>query len=212
MIDLKEFRAWNAQFEGSVNWMYLDIKGLVTSGVGNLMDPMIEALKWPWRNADGSIANGDDIIAEWQLVKAHQELAHQGARAAKAYTKLHILDEAVTDLCVERAEGILAYLRQQPPYTQIDTWPAQAQLAILSMCWAAGEGAISRDFPHFARACALQKWHSAAFECLLDETGNPGLKPRNKANVALFQDAAQAAALLNNLTEKAENERNKRTS
>ena len=35
-----QFRTFNAPLEGVVKYMYLDIKGLVTIGVGNLIDPI----------------------------------------------------------------------------------------------------------------------------------------------------------------------------
>ena len=57
------------------------------------------------------------------------------------------------------------------------------------MAWAmgpAGPGA----FPTFRAACQKLDFKTAAAECKMNEAGNPGLVPRNQANVTLFSNAA----------------------
>lgn len=70
--------------EGVVKYMYLDIKGLVTIGVGNLIDPINAALNLPFRYKNkpgvtnaGQSASRADIEAEWKLIKGKQELAQK---------------------------------------------------------------------------------------------------------------------------------------
>jgi GH24 family phage-related lysozyme (muramidase) len=68
------FRAFNEPIEGVVNFMYLDVKGLVTIGVGNLIDPMSLAVALPFRlkakpGAVGRLATRAEIEAEWKLIK-----------------------------------------------------------------------------------------------------------------------------------------------
>src|SRR5713226_1332348 len=70
------FRAFSEQFEGCVPHMYLDIKGLVTVGVGNLVDPvgLAQALPFRFKNkpgiaSPGAPATADQIAAEWQKLK-----------------------------------------------------------------------------------------------------------------------------------------------
>ena len=43
------FRAFNAKYEGTVNFMYVDVKNLVTIGVGNLIDPISLAVNLPFK-------------------------------------------------------------------------------------------------------------------------------------------------------------------
>ena len=45
---LADWGAWTAQFEGRVAWPYLDVKGLVTVGLGCLIDPVSAALPLPF--------------------------------------------------------------------------------------------------------------------------------------------------------------------
>ncbi len=67
------FRIFSAPLEGCVPYMYLDVLGLVTVGVGNLVDPitLAQALPLRFKNrpgiaAPGSPATPDQIAAEWQ--------------------------------------------------------------------------------------------------------------------------------------------------
>ncbi|HVG20553.1 MAG TPA: hypothetical protein VNI02_16000, partial [Blastocatellia bacterium] len=100
-----QFRAFNEPFEGVVEYMYLDIKGLVTVGVGNLIDPVSAALGLPFRYKNrpdiknaGQLASRDDIEAEWKLLKGKPELAQKGHRACAPLTRLELDDAAIDTL------------------------------------------------------------------------------------------------------------------
>jgi len=60
------------------------------------------------------------------------------------------------------------------------------------MAWACGAGFV-RIFPRLAKALDVGDFAAAARECHINETGNPGLKPRNVANKMLFRNASRAA-------------------
>ena len=181
------FPSWSAQFEGRVHWMYLDIKGLVTTGVGNLIDPEPSAQSLHWKHPDGSLATPFEIQSEWTVIKSHHELAHEGFRAAGVIAKLRIDDQQIDDL-------ILYHLQQDEKFMlrtlkDFESWPADSQLATCSMAWACGAG-FTAKFQHWL-ACALkQDWNGCATNCEMNATHNPGLKPRNNANFALFTAAA----------------------
>ena len=72
-----------------------------------------------------------------------------------------------------------------------DAWPASAQLATLGMAWAAGPHCFA-TFPRFTAAAGRRDWQRCAVESHLDETGNPGLRPRNVAQRDLFLRALRA--------------------
>ena len=84
------WRRFNEQLEGLTNWMYLDIKGLVTTGMGNLIDPIEAALRLTWHGADGSTAAPDVVRHEWSRIKTNLAFAHLGASAARRATTLHL--------------------------------------------------------------------------------------------------------------------------
>jgi len=66
---LGPFAAWNQQFEDYKRFLYADIKGLVTTGIGNLADPIGLALAMPWK-IDGRTASQAEIATAWNAVKS----------------------------------------------------------------------------------------------------------------------------------------------
>jgi GH24 family phage-related lysozyme (muramidase) len=181
------FPSFSKKFEGYVHYMYLDIKGLVTIGIGNLIDPIGAALVLPFVHADGSPASSAEISAEWQRLKAHTELAHQGFRAAQQYCTLRLTDDGIDDLVRSKLALNEHYLIAHH-FSDFENWPADAQLGVLSMAWALGAG-FPATWPHFKAACQAQTWADAAANCRMKEAGNPGVIPRNNANVLLFNTA-----------------------
>jgi len=188
----RAWRAFNESLEGLVSWMYLDIKGLVTTGMGNLIDPVETALAVRWRHADGSPASADEVRAEWASMKHNVALAHQGAHAAHAVARLHLEDADIDALIFARLERDEAILKANAAFADFDQWPADAQLGLLSMAWAMGSG-FGRGFPHFSQACAARDFATAAADCQMVVTGNPGLIRRNAANRQAFLFAGSAA-------------------
>src|SRR5262249_50408090 len=181
------FRPFSEKFEGSVSYMYLDILGLVTVGVGNLIDPLKLATALPFRfknrpgiAAPGTAASLDQIAAEWQRLKSDTLLAKQGAKACDAVTELELDDDAINTLIGAQLSSNEGILKARTPFAGYDTWPADAQLGLLSMAWALGPAGPAR-FPRFSAACQRLDFATAAAECGLNETGNPGLVPRNAA-------------------------------
>jgi len=189
------FRGFNEPFEGVVYWMYLDVRGLVTIGVGNLIDPVETALALPFHplSAPGAVAAQAQISDEWHRIKGDPALATKGYKACEPITQLRLDDTAVNALIAGRLAENEALLKKMPAFAQFDTWPADAQLGLLSMAWALGPGGPS-TFPHFSAACQKPDFATAAEECTISEQGNPGVAPRNQANRILFRNAAVSGA------------------
>ena len=190
------FPAFSARFEGRVPYMYLDVKGLVTVGVGNLVDPVTEAQALPFRfknkpgiAAPGSPATPNQIAAEWQTLKNDGSLTTRGFKACEPITQLELSDDAIDALILDRLTKNEGFLKRQQWFQGFDTWPADAQLGLLSMAWAMGPAGPG-GFPNFRAACQRLDFNLAAAECRMSEAGNPGLVPRNNANVTLFSNAA----------------------
>lgn len=182
------FSNFTAQFEGSVDHMYLDVLGLVTVARGNLIDPITMALGLPFER-NGVRVSRDEIAAEWRTVKARQDLARVGARSFRSITSLRLSTKGIDDLVISKLLETESYLRKRFP--EYDSWPADAQLGILSMAWAMGPGF---KFKTFEAAVLKKDFVTAAANCKMNETGNPGLKPRNVANQLLFLNAARVIA------------------
>jgi GH24 family phage-related lysozyme (muramidase) len=184
------FITFTTQFEGRVKWMYLDIKGLVSTGIGNLIDPVSLALPLPWvHNSDGASASQTEITNEWNKVKGDQSLAQKGYKAAAPpYTSLHLTDDQINQLVMSKLSQFEATLKKTTEFANLDSWPADAQLGLFSMAWAMGPG-FGPGWPSFRAACAAQDWAGAAKNGHMNDTHNPGLRPRNQANVLLFTNA-----------------------
>lgn len=177
--------AFSAPLEGSVLHLYADVKGLVTIGVGNLVDPVAAAVHLPLRRPDGTMATRDEIVADWARVKNDPHAATRGHRYAATITTLRLTHEDVGKLVMGKLDANDgALLRRFPDW---ESWLADAQLATHSMAWACG---AAFRFPRLDDALRRKDYFIAAAECSMVEEGNPGLKPRNMANRMLYRNAA----------------------
>jgi hypothetical protein len=183
------FVAFNAPMEGVTSWMYLDVKGLVTCAIGNLIDPVEYAIGLPWLMADGTRATEAEIRGEWERIKARQDWRLRGGAIFKSIALLH-LDEAGILVTVSRKldEMDRALSRRFSGYEE---WPADAQLATLSMSWACG---AAFRFPRLEEALRGKAFAMAAEECTISTVGNPGVKPRNERNRVLYRNASVVAS------------------
>lgn len=175
--------------EGRVHSMYVDIKGLITTAVGNLIDTVQAALKLPWKHeATGELASRDEVAAAWRDLKS--QAAHYAKLHWKYAAKLN--DLRLTDADIDAL--VLRVLREFEThlvahhFPQFATYPADAQLAILSMAWALGPG-FPVKFGNFKRAVLASDWAGAAASCKIREEGNPGIVPRNALNRMLLANA-----------------------
>ncbi len=181
------FVAFTEGFEGSVPWMYLDVKGLVTTGIGNLIDPLPYAIHLPFQTWDHRDATMAEITIQWNFIKATTWLAKAGYKAVApllGQNLLHLAPEAIASLVQKKKEQNEYVLMSR--FRDFLTWPVAAQLAIHSMAWACGP---HFRFPMMAAYLKASQFENAAKECHMDETGNPGLIPRNIANKKLLREA-----------------------
>jgi hypothetical protein len=170
--------------------MYLDVKGLVTVGVGNLLPTEAAAAALPfYQNGNPDDAADDSTKRQgWRAVHARQDLAPRGHVPFKDVCGLRLSSDAIRALVDSKLSSNEAVLRGAFP--QFDDWPADAQIGLLSMAWAMGPGFAS-SWPKFAAACRALDFDKAAAECRMKEQGNPGVVPRNDADQKLFSNAAR---------------------
>lgn len=202
----EQFPAFTTQFEGRVATMYLDVLGLVTVGVGCLIDSPDGAGRLPFVHPSGTVAKHSEIVAAWHNLKSHQELSKKHWKFAIPYTYgLYLPEAAIDDLLRERLDANDRIFAKT--FDQWEDFPPEAQLAIHSMGWAMGAG-FPAKWPQFTAACRAQDWAryavgangartltgGAAALCKIREAGNPGIVPRNKADRALLEAAAHAVA------------------
>lgn len=185
------FIRFTEKWEGRISWPYLDVRGLVTVGLGNLIDPISLARGLPWEIA-GRPATDAEITTDWQRVKSEIQLAAHGAKSAKLFSSIRLSDTEIDRMVLARLETLDLIMAGE--YPGWDSMPADAQLGILSMCWAVGS-AMPRKFPRFSATVREQDWLGARAECAIRETNpdgspNRGIIPRNVANRLCFANAA----------------------
>lgn len=197
------FIPFNEPLEGRVRFMYLDVKSLVSTGVGNLLDAddpshfgsnahlLPDAFTLGWFDKDsGAVASNAEIQQEYQTVK-FSGTALQSLAQKEAITRLRITDQAIDGLVMTKLASFETTLRGRAPFADLDNWPADGQLGLFSMAWAMGP---LFNFPKFQNAASAADWLTMARECKITEAGNPGVIPRNVRNGLLFTLAAWMAA------------------
>jgi hypothetical protein len=169
---------FNEPLEGRVHFMYLDVKGLVSTGVGNLIDATAAPLTAPtdgerssslqmagqleWLISDGSVATPEQVAAEWDLVKSRMDMAPNGGGSFAAITSLHLTDEEVDRFVLQKVDQFASALQARAEFSEFEDWPADAQLGLLSMAWGMGP---AFKFPKFQQFVAAGDFDGAATEC-----------------------------------------------
>lgn len=183
--------------------MYLDVKGLITTGVGNLIDPLPAALRLPWKRWDGTPAARSDIEAEWRRLKSQPKLAKMHHKYAGMISSLRLTDADIDALVAAKlASNEVEIKRHFPDW---DSFPADAQLAILSLAWACGPS-FAPKWPGLSMLIRARNWRAAGTQpvdsdgrikrapCDIKSEGNPGVIPRNRLQRAHFVEAASDIA------------------
>lgn len=195
--------AFNEALEGRTPFLHLDLRGFLSVGVGNLVDATAEGLtdptdderqtthdratQLPWLRSDGSPANPHEVAEECDRVKARTDLAFRGAGAFRPpVTRLHLENAEIDRLAASELERLPLLLVARPEFANVASWPADAQLALLSIAFKWGA-----DFraPELEDCLATGDFAAAATVSTL----NPDIGPyflRNQRSRRLFTDAA----------------------
>ncbi len=201
--------AWFVRFsqplEGLTKNPYLDVKGLLTIGIGCLIDPPDVAAKTlQWVFTDGTPAPAAEVLAQLKALKAQPGLAKYpwNSVAVLTATTVRLTDQGVLDLATDRLNAAVAWLVKYFP--AFAGWPADAQMCAVSMAWAVGAGwppifgnaerSLQANPPRFMEAIihAPDPLHPGLYlpaEIDISTTGNPGIVPRNAQNELLLSNA-----------------------
>jgi GH24 family phage-related lysozyme (muramidase) len=170
------FMPFTVGFEGRTTWQYLDSTGLVTCGIGFLIDPVDEALTYPWLKRDGSTAPANDVRDEWARVKSLQAMRVRGGGAFAAVTTLRLSDATIDAKFATKRDAVDGQLAER--FASYPDWPSDAQLAVLSIAWNAGAAwrapkfqahadAVPPDFVGMAAESAIHSARDASSKVLL---------------------------------------------
>lgn len=180
------------KFEARKNFMYLDIRGIVTTGIGCALLTVEQAKSLPFfHEASKARASAEEIAKDYEKLKKAKK--GQLAKEYKKESDLRLDDAAVIDLINKRIADFEREARRVFP--SFDNFPADAQLAIISYLFAGGNITKAEKL---TEAIKSQNWWRAAAECHLkdeiEKPPNPGLLPRNDTNRRLFSNAGRVKA------------------
>ncbi len=181
--------------EGEIAFMYLDTKGLVTTGIGNLIDPISLAVPIPFqfkannrhKVAAGKMATHQEIETEWKFLKNHTNKAafiRGGARAIEPETSLEL--NAANRQNLFNAKSASNERKLVNHFPDFHAWPADAQIGLMAMAWGLGPG-FPPKWPKFTKACKAQDFDAAAANSSI----RTWRKERNDDSVRLFENAAR---------------------
>jgi GH24 family phage-related lysozyme (muramidase) len=182
-----EIKGFIAPSEGNIAHMYVDTKGYVTVGIGNLLSDAAAAVALPFVNrTTKNAATTAEIEADFAEV-AKQPKA-QVARRYRPFTKLDLPDTQINLLFQKRIEDFQRQLRKS--YPSYDTYPSAIQLALIDMAFQLGAGGLKSKWPKLNEAIDGEDWAAAAKNCMRPDAN----AIRNDGTKALFERAAKEKA------------------
>jgi GH24 family phage-related lysozyme (muramidase) len=180
------FRQYSEGLEGRTRHLYSDVAGLLTVSVGCLVDPFRLAANLPWVIGDRP-ATKREIHDDWHALKSRgSEVCKWVAHKQAPLTRIRLTDEGVDALLDSRIAANEAHLKTKL-FRDWDSFTADHQLAIMSLCWAIGAG-LNQTRPAFVAAVNRGDWLAAKSHAHIRETNNAGVVPRNRAQELLFDN------------------------
>jgi GH24 family phage-related lysozyme (muramidase) len=180
------FMTFTVPIEGRSPYLYLDSWGLVTVGAGCRLESADEATSLPFvLAADPSITASPRQIREaYSAVQTRPDLAGRPDEFV-GRTAVRLTSDGVDELAARRLAALEDRLMRTPGFAGFPRWPADAQLALLSLAWA--HGPDFSGWPDLRADCAAGDWRAAA-----DHGRIQGATQRNAGDRALFRTAAHA--------------------
>lgn len=178
--------AFNEDLEGIFDFMYVDIKRLVSTGMGIMIEPVELALRLEWMMGDRR-ATVEEVVHDWNEINSREEeLWNVFAPNQAKYTRVRLTEDGVRRATKERLDVNIAYVKRFFP--NWDLWPSDAQLGTASLFWGLGAG-LDKTRPAFVRAANRNDWVTAKMHAQYNDTGNESLKKRNRKQALCFDNA-----------------------
>jgi GH24 family phage-related lysozyme (muramidase) len=162
-MDIADYFDDLVAFEGMIPWLYCDVRGFATTGIGNLVASPVDCAGHPWRHqANGASTTPGEAETLWE----HTTDAYRkdlGAAAYRNISDLRLDKDYIQGLVATRLErdfipGIKKLCHD------FDMWPLPARQAIVDMAYNLGVGGLSK-FHKLIAACQTRDWTTAASEC-----------------------------------------------
>jgi GH24 family phage-related lysozyme (muramidase) len=149
-----------AGFEGRIHWMYLDTKGNVTVGVGQLLPTPDAASEFRFRRHTAEFATQAEIRAEFVLVRDMK--AGLVPLSYRRFSSLLLASEDIdSNLSSTMADCVLELGKLFPDF---QAYPDPAKIALLDMRFNLGITRLREEFPKFCALVKAQNWLGACLE------------------------------------------------
>jgi GH24 family phage-related lysozyme (muramidase) len=158
---LEDSLGYLKHFEGSIAWMYLDTRGFVTVGVGELLANVARAQSLEFVDSSGQPATQATILAEFNRVSA---LA--SGQAADFYclpTSPVLLPATIDTLRMNHVAYFDGQLSGR--FAAYASFRDPAKLGLLDMIYNLGVKGLFSGFPHFMGCVDNQDWLGAFAQC-----------------------------------------------
>ena len=172
------------KFEGKVNHLYLDSKGLVTVGVGHLISNLADAQKLAFKSAKGLPASAAEIKIDCDSVK--KQPANRVALFYKKYTTLTLPNTEIDKLTNKHIDSFEDELKQI--YRDFSTFPPETKMALFDLIFNVGATNLRNKWPNFNAAINAKDWQQAANN---SKRGIPVSDERNRYVKELLEKAAR---------------------
>jgi GH24 family phage-related lysozyme (muramidase) len=148
-------------FEGIVSWMYLDTRGFVTVGVGEMLAAASRAQALPFLDSNGNAVTADVILAEYNRVVALP--AAQAAGMYRASASPMLSAASISSLLMAHVEYFDGQLSAK--FANYAAFPEPAKLGLLDMIYNLGPQGLFVGYPTFMGDVASGNWAGAAAQC-----------------------------------------------
>jgi GH24 family phage-related lysozyme (muramidase) len=157
------------QHEACVSHMYLDSKGNVTVGIGEMVPSVEAAVGIPFIIAD---PNGATPATPAQIASDFVRVQSMGQNSSAPYfAASHYIGAGTVVLPMSICQGrVIKRLNEEfiPGVVRLlpdfESYPLDAKRALLDMIWSLGAGGLAK-FHHLLTACKARDWEQAALEC-----------------------------------------------
>lgn len=172
-IDKGKFRNHVGIFEGVVQYMYLDVEGNVTVGIGHLIDDAAAAKILPFHDRQTRLASQSVHIENaFNKVLRHIEKARGGASAFKEITRIDLDLDAIEALFEADVRQTIVELEHE--YPNYKTYPGMVQLGMLDLAYNMGARNFASQFQEFKKGLDDRNWAKVAMESRRRETDKKG--------------------------------------
>jgi GH24 family phage-related lysozyme (muramidase) len=173
-------------FEGVVPWMYLDTRGFVTVGVGEMLASSGRAQALPFIDGGSNAVTPDVILAEYNRV-----LALPMARPAGSYQAAGsptLAADSITNLLMAHVQLFDGQLSAQ--FANYAAFPDPAKLGLLDMIYNLGPHGLFAGYPTLMGDVNSGNWAGAAAQC---HRNGPSADRNNWTQQQFLAGAAAAA-------------------